>query len=294
MLQVYDRVIPGRSLPTLAGLAIIAATLFIFQGTLELLRSMLLARVGMSLDERMNRKVFGSLIYLPTRAQTPDDGLQSVRDLEQVRSFLSGSGSTALFDLPWMPFYLILCFLFHFWIGFTALCGAVLLIVPTALAEILSQKPALEAAKSSAARLGFAQAARRNWEAVVAMGFSGRLTEKWTAMNEEYLGNQLSAGNIVGTLTTIAKNIADDVAVRCIGCRRDPCHQAGGDGRHHHRQLDHGHPRLPPWSWQSGNGRALSGPAKVGRASPSCWTCPYRNTGPWPCRHRKRSSVSRT
>jgi len=205
MLQVYDRVIPGRSLPTLAGLAIIAATLFIFQGTLELLRSMLLARVGMSLDERMNRKVFGSLIYLPTRAQTPDDGLQSVRDLEQVRSFLSGSGSTALFDLPWMPFYLILCFLFHFWIGFTALCGAVLLIVLTALAEILSQKPALEAAKSSAARLGFAQAARRNWEAVVAMGFSGRLTDKWTAMNEEYLGNQLSAGNIVGTLTTIAK-----------------------------------------------------------------------------------------
>ncbi|AVA25882.1 type I secretion system permease/ATPase [Rhizobium sp. NXC24] len=205
MLQVYDRVIPGRSLPTLAGLAIIAATLFIFQGALELLRSMLLARVGVSLDQRMNRKVFGSLILLPTKMQAPDDGLQSVRDLEQVRSFLSGGGSTALFDLPWMPFYLILCFLFHFWIGFTALCGATLLIVLTALAEILSQRPALEAAKSSAARLGFAQAARRNWEAVVAMGFSGRLIEKWTAMNEDYLGNQLSAGNIVGTLTTIAK-----------------------------------------------------------------------------------------
>ncbi|WP_210311491.1 type I secretion system permease/ATPase [Rhizobium leucaenae] len=205
MLQVYDRVIPSRSLPTLAGLAIIAATLYIFQGALELLRSMLLARVGVSLDERMNRKVFGSLILLPTKMQAPDDGLQSVRDLEQIRSFLSGAGSTALFDLPWMPLYLILCFLFHFWIGFTALCGAILLIVLTALAEVLSHKPALEAAKSSAARLGFAQAARRNWEAVVAMGFSGRLTEKWTAMNEAYLGNQLSAGNIVGTLTTIAK-----------------------------------------------------------------------------------------
>ncbi|MDL2402608.1 type I secretion system permease/ATPase [Rhizobium mayense] len=205
MLQVYDRVIPGRSLPTLAGLAIIAATLFIFQGTLELLRSMLLTRVGMSLDERLNRRVFGSLIYLPTRLQAADDGLQSVRDLEQVRSFLSGGGSTALFDLPWMPFYLILCFLFHFWIGLTALCGAIVLVVLTALAEMLSQKPAQEAAKSSAARLGFAQAARRNWEAVVAMGFSGRLTEKWTAMNEDYLANQLSASNIVGTLTTIAK-----------------------------------------------------------------------------------------
>ncbi|HEY0121029.1 MAG TPA: type I secretion system permease/ATPase [Rhizobium sp.] len=205
MLQVYDRVIPGRSLPTLAGLAIIAATLFIFQGTLELLRSMLLARVGASLDERMNRKVFGSLVLLPTRAQTSDDGLQSVCDLEQVRSFLSGAGSAALFDLPWMPFYLILCFLFHFWIGVTALCGAILLVILTVLAEVLSHRPALEAARSSAARFSFAQAARRNWEAVVAMGFSGRLTEKWAAMNEEYLGNQLAASNIAATLTTIAK-----------------------------------------------------------------------------------------
>jgi PrtD family type I secretion system ABC transporter len=205
MLQVYDRVIPGRSLPTLAGLAIIAATLFIFQGALELLRSMLLARVGASLDERMNRKVFGSLVLLPTKMQTSDDGLQSVRDLEQVRSFLSGAGCAALFDLPWMPFYLALCFLFHFWIGITALCGAVMLVILTVLAEVLSHRPALEAAKSSAARLSFAQAARRNWEAVVAMGFSGRLTEKWAAMNEGYLANQLAANNIAGTLTTIAK-----------------------------------------------------------------------------------------
>ncbi|WEO69478.1 type I secretion system permease/ATPase [Rhizobium rhizogenes] len=205
MLQVYDRVIPGRSLPTLAGLAIIAATLFIFQGALELLRSMLLERVGASLDERMNRKVFSSLVHLPTRMQTSDDGLQSVRDLEQVRSFLSGAGCAALFDLPWMPFYLVLCFLFHFWIGVTALCGAILLVILTVLAEVLSHRPALEAAKSSAARLSFAQAARRNWEAVVAMGFSGRLTEKWAAMNEDYLANQLAASNIAGTLTTIAK-----------------------------------------------------------------------------------------
>lgn len=205
MLQVYDRVIPSRSLPTLSGLVIIVATLFLFQGVLELLRSMLLARIGMSLDERLNRKVFRSLLFLPTQRQTSDDGLQSVRDLEQIRSFLSGSGSTALFDLPWMPFYLILCFLFHVWIGVTALCGAVLLVGITLLAEILSRRPALEAAKSSALRLGFAQAARRNWEAAISMGFAGRLTEKWAVMNDDYLKHQAAAGSIVGALTIAAK-----------------------------------------------------------------------------------------
>ncbi|MBM7047042.1 MULTISPECIES: type I secretion system permease/ATPase [Rhizobium] len=205
MLQVYDRVIPSRSLPTLSGLVIIVATLFLFQGVLELLRSMLLARIGMSLDEQLNRKVFRSLLFLPTQRQTSDDGLQSVRDLEQIRSFLSGSGSTALFDLPWMPFYLILCFLFHVWIGVTALCGAVLLVGITLLAEILSRQPTLEAAKSSALRLGFAQAARRNWEAAISMGFAGRLTEKWAVMNDDYLKHQAAAGSIVGALTIAAK-----------------------------------------------------------------------------------------
>ncbi len=205
MLQVYDRVIPSHSLPTLSGLVIIVVTLFLFQGVLELLRSMLLVRVGMSLDERLNRKVFSSLLFLPTKKRTSDDGLQSVRDLEQIRSFLSGSGSTALFDLPWVPFYLFLCFLFHVWIGFTALCGALLLVGITVLAEMLSRRPALEAARSSAVRLGFAQAARRNWEAAVAMGFAGRLTERWAAMNDDYLRHQMRAGTVVGALTIAAR-----------------------------------------------------------------------------------------
>ncbi|NLS19325.1 type I secretion system permease/ATPase [Rhizobium sp. P40RR-XXII] len=205
MLQVYDRVIPSRSLPTLSGLVIIVVALFLFQGVIEFLRSMLLVRIGMSLDERLNKRVFGSLLFLPTRKQTSDDGLQSVRDLEQIRAFLSGSGSTALFDLPWVPFYLILCFLFHFWIGFTALCGALLLVGITLLAELLSRRPAREAARSSAVRLGFAQAARRNWEAAIAMGFVGRLSEKWAAMNDDYLRHQLAASTIVGALTIAAK-----------------------------------------------------------------------------------------
>ena len=205
MLQVYDRVIPSHSLPTLSGLVIIVVTLYLFQGVIEFLRSMLLVRIGMSLDERLNRKVFGALLFLPSKKQTSDDGLQSVRDLEQIRSFLSGSGSTALFDLPWVPFYLLLCFLFHFWIGFTALCGALLLVGITVAAEMLSRRPALEAARSSAARLGFAQAARRNWEAAIAMGFSGRLTDKWVAMNEDYLTHQAIASTRVGALTITAK-----------------------------------------------------------------------------------------
>ncbi|MBY5701020.1 type I secretion system permease/ATPase [Rhizobium leguminosarum] len=205
MLQVYDRVIPGRSVPTLIGLAVIAATLYAFQGILELVRSLILVRVGLSVDERFSESVYGSLVLFPSRMQTPGDGLQSVRDLDSVRGFMSGPGPTALFDMPWMPFYLGLCFLFHVWIGVTALAGALLLVVLTLLAELKSREPAKEAAKIAAERTALAEATRRNSEAVLAMGFSHLIGTRWTEINRRYLNNHLLATKVTGSLGTISK-----------------------------------------------------------------------------------------
>jgi len=205
MLQVYDRVIPGRSIPTLIGLAIVAATLYAFQGMLELLRSQILVRVGLSVDERLSNSVYNSLILFPSRMQVPGDGLQSVRDLDTVRGFLSGPGPTALFDMPWMPFYLGLCFLFHFWIGVTALVGALLLVALTLLAEQKSREPAKEAAKIASERIALAEATRRNSEAVLAMGFGHLIGARWNEINRRYLTNHLQAAKVTGSLGTISK-----------------------------------------------------------------------------------------
>jgi len=205
MLQVYDRVIPGRSLPTLVGLGIIAATLYVFQGVLELIRSTLLVRVGLSVDERFGEIVYDSLVLFPSRMQMPGDGLQSVRDLDSVRGFLSGPGPVALFDIPWMPFYLGLCFLFHMWIGITALAGALMLVGLTILAEQMSRKSAKEAAKIISERTALAEATHRNSEAVLAMGFGHLLGRKWSEINRRYLSNHLRASGVTGTLGTISK-----------------------------------------------------------------------------------------
>ncbi len=205
MLQVYDRVIPGHSLPTLVGLGIIAATLYVFQGVLEFIRSMLLVRVGISVDERLGATVYESLILLASRMQTTGDGLQSVRDLDSVRGFLSGPGPTALFDFPWMPFYLGLCFLFHPWIGVTALAGAILLVGLTVIAERKSRQPAKDAAKIASERIVLAEATRRNSEAVLAMGFGHLLAQRWNDINKRYLDNHLKSSRVTGSLATTSK-----------------------------------------------------------------------------------------
>ncbi|RWK62261.1 type I secretion system permease/ATPase [Mesorhizobium sp.] len=205
MLQVYDRVIPGRSVPTLVGLAVFAGTLFVFQGALELIRSRLLVRIGMALDARLSGQVYAALMRLPLRTKLAGDGLQSLRDLDQVRSFMSSAGPTALFDLPWMPIYLAICFLFHFWIGMTALAGVIILFSLTLLAEIRTREPARKANSQAAARNTLAEATRRNVEVLQAMGFGSRIAERWSGINADYLDTNATASDLAGTLGTISK-----------------------------------------------------------------------------------------
>ena len=128
MLQIYDRVLPSRSVPTFVGLAILTGALFSFQGILDAIRGRILLHIGGSLSEDLSGRVYDAVIRLPLKARGGGDGLQPVRDIDQIRSYLSGSGPAALFDLPWIPLYVGVCFLFHPLIGIAALCGALILI----------------------------------------------------------------------------------------------------------------------------------------------------------------------
>jgi ATP-binding cassette subfamily C protein len=205
MLQVYDRVIPSKSLPTLVGLMLVAGTMFAFQGVLELIRSRLMVRLGAALDGQMSGQVYSALMRLPLRTKMNGDGLQPLRDLDQIRSFLSSAGPTALFDLPWMPLYIGICFLFHFWIGVTALAGAFILFALTLLAEMLTKEPTKVAGQLAQGRQSLAEATRRNNEALQSMGFGARMGERWATINSDYLASHAKASDVAGTLGTVSR-----------------------------------------------------------------------------------------
>src|SRR5215213_11897586 len=145
MLEIYDRVLPSRSVPTLVGLIILAGGLYVAQGILDLIRGRILGRIGTSLDEALSGRVFETVVRLPLVAGGRNEGLQPLRDLDNIRSFLSSMGPGAFFDLPWLPFYLAICFAFHVLIGVTALAGAVILVTLTLITEFLSRTPAKDA-----------------------------------------------------------------------------------------------------------------------------------------------------
>jgi len=205
MLEIYDRVLPSRSVPTLVGIAILAGGLYVVQGILDLIRSRLLVRIGSALDEAISGRVFDTILRLPMKVAKVNDGLQPLRDLDSVRSFLSGLGPIALFDLPWLPFYIGVCYLLHPWLGYTALAGAIILVALTLLTEVLTRRPTKAAASFAASRSELAQAGHRNAEAIVAMGMVGRMVRRWAEANRQYMAGQWSASDVVGGLGAVSK-----------------------------------------------------------------------------------------
>jgi PrtD family type I secretion system ABC transporter len=205
MLQVYDRVLPSRSVPTLVGLAILMAALYSFQALLEAIRSRVLVRVGSYLDESLAPRIYDVVVRLPLRMRGGGDGTQPLRDLDHIRAFLSSGGPSALADLPWAPFYLAICFMFHWLIGVAAIIGGIILTIITLCAEVFSRGPIKAASGHQATRNSLLEASRRNAEVVRAMGMAQKLGNRWSKANSEHLKSQRLASDVSGGLGSLSK-----------------------------------------------------------------------------------------
>lgn len=205
MLEVYDRVIPSRSIPTLIGLSVLALLLYAFQGILEVLRSRILSRVGAALDQSLSPRVFDLVVRAPLAGVRAGDGLLPLRDLDQLRAFLSGNGPSALFDLPWMPIYLLICFLFHPLIGIAALVGAGVLALFTLTTDLATRTPSQALTTHGIRRNALAEAGRRNAEVLSAMGMQGPIATRWEAANRDYLRANQRVSDVAGGFGAASK-----------------------------------------------------------------------------------------
>lgn len=205
MLQVYDRVIPSRNLTTLLGLSLIVLLAYLVQGYFDALRTRMLCRVATLFDVGLQEAIHQALASLPLRGVKPMLMQQPLRDLDQIRAFMSSMGPTAFLDMPWIPIFLIALFLFHPAIGMTALLGTVAIVAMTLLTERLSRDAAKSAMDGAAQRQVLADATQRNAEVVRALGMMDRFTARWSAANERYLRDNIRATDLHANLGSGAK-----------------------------------------------------------------------------------------
>lgn len=206
MMLVYDSVLPSHSLPSLFGLLVLLIFVYAFQGVFDAMRSRLLADVANGFDRALTARVQkamtdGALMGMRTSA----DGLGPMRDLESVRSFLSGAGPSTLIDLPWILFFIVILMLLHFWTGLTALVGGALLVGLTLVTNRVTKAPMERVSMLGAYRNAQAESNLRHAEVLTAMGMRGRMLDRWQKINGYYLSAQRQIGGSITTLGNISK-----------------------------------------------------------------------------------------
>lgn len=200
MLLVYDEVLPGRSGATLFGLVILVVIAYLFMGLLELFRSRVMGQMASLIDRTLSTRVFDIVSQYSLKAGDTPEGMQSLRDLDQIRSWFGGPGPLALFDLPWVILYIAILFIFHYSLGFLTLIGAGILVFLLVMSMRMTADQSKALTQMTASRYAIAESSRRNAEVLRAMGMGGTAKKRWEEVSEEFLSSNTNLNDRSGNI----------------------------------------------------------------------------------------------
>lgn len=202
MLQVYDRVLVSRSLSTLAGLLAMLIGAYAFQGLFDVIRGRIMVRTAETVDRTLSGPVQKALL---AAGRGQPGHAQALRDLDQLRSFIGSNGPLALFDLPFLPLFLVLCWLIHPLIGTVALVGGGVLLAVAVLSELGGRRTAAALVEDGARRAELAEATRRNGDLIDAMGMGEAFRQRFATLNDHFLGAVRTAADLSGGLGAVSR-----------------------------------------------------------------------------------------
>ena len=215
MMQVFDRVFSSRSIETLLMLGAITLVFLALAFFLDTVRVRTLAWAGRSLDRKLAPvAIRASLEHAsanPGRADT-----DALRDIAQLRAFLSGPGVLAMFDAPWLPAYLLLISLMHPLLGLTAAIGATALITLGVITHRLTREHAEGALGLSRSSTKLAEKLARNSEAVIGMGMARAVIDRWSKQHEKVLNAQEQQILTSSTLSALARSLRQVLQVTML------------------------------------------------------------------------------
>ena len=204
MLQVYDRVLGSRSTETLSALTILMVFLYLIMGVIDFARTRIMARVGARFQSSLDRRTFSAVMRRAALGGKPD-GTNALRDLESVQRLISAPVFMALYDLPWVPVFLVCIALFHPWLGVMALAGGGILVIVAVLNQVGS------APKLNRANAAFIQAERMSQqimteaEMVRSLGMLDNAFDRWNRQRGESLRQSIAASDTSGAYTNLSK-----------------------------------------------------------------------------------------
>lgn len=221
-MQVYDRVVPSQSIPTLwvlAGGVLIAA---IFEFVLRVARVYLSDIIGKRADLRISDRVFGHALRIKNSERSKSTGtfISQIRELEGVRDLVTSTTMGAIADLPFFFLFLIIFAIIGGNLFWVMLLVVPLMILPGILVQKKLAELAQEGMRESSIRNAILVEAVQGIEDIKLLRAESRFQNQWNHMNEVSADISMQQRKIVGVLTAWTQKIQGltYAAVVLVGC----------------------------------------------------------------------------
>lgn len=216
MLQVHDRVLNSRSMDTLTMLTILAIGAMLVFGVLEFIRSLSFQAMGTALVRRLNLAVLTAAVQASVNQGLPK-ATQSLRDLTELRSFLTSPAINAPLDAAWSPIFLAVLFMVHPMIGVIGLVAVVILVACGVLTDLLTRNLVQEANQANVEAVAKIGSTLRHAEVIEAMGMLPALARRWRTLQLSALEALDLGGTRARAMTSIARTARFIIQICALG-----------------------------------------------------------------------------
>lgn len=200
---VMDKVLVHRSLSTLDVIAIGLLGIMIFESLLNGLRSYVFSHTTSRIDVELGSKLFRHLVTLPLayfQARRVGDSVARVRELENIRSFLTGNAITVILDILFSFVFIAVMLFYSGWLTLIVLISLPLYFTVSLLITPLLRARLQESFNRGAENQAFLVETINGIDTLKAMAVEPQITRKW----DNQLASYVAASFKTRTLSTIA------------------------------------------------------------------------------------------
>ncbi|KSV72507.1 ABC transporter ATP-binding protein [Sinorhizobium sp. GL2] len=206
MMQVHDRVLNSQSMDTLTMLTILVIGALVIYGMLEYIRALTFQAMGSAVVRWLNLPVLTAAVQAAA-----DQGLtratQSLRDLAELRSFLTTSAVSAPLDAAWSPIFLGVLFALHPMFGLLGAISIALLVCCGLLTDLLTRRLMKEANQANIEAVSKIGSSLRHAEAIEAMGMLPALARRWRTAQLHALDALETSGSRSKAMASITRSL---------------------------------------------------------------------------------------
>ncbi len=207
--QVYDRVIPAESYPTLYVLFSGVVIAIIFGFVIRKTRTKVIDLLGKRADLRISDRVFGHALRIKNSHRPKSTGtfISQIRELDSVREMLTSTTVTAFADVP---FFLLFCLVFWYMAGslvWVPIVAVILMVVPGLFAQKKLRAMANEAMRESSLRNAVLVEAIQGNEDIKTLQAEQRFQYQWNGYNSVSAEVNLRLRSLVSTLMSWTQSV---------------------------------------------------------------------------------------